>query len=50
MKIRIWHLWVPAAVLYVLAIIMAFWQLPVMAAVLTIAYLSLLVGAKWAHD
>ena len=49
MKIRVLHVWVPAAVLYVLAIIMVSCQLPVMAAVLTTAYLSLLVCSKWAH-
>jgi hypothetical protein len=50
MRIRVLHLWAPAAVFYVLAVFMAFFQEPVIASVFTIIYLSLLVCTKWAHD
>jgi hypothetical protein len=50
MRIRILHLWVPAAVLYVLAGFLAFFQEAAIASLLTIGYLSLLVGTKWASD
>jgi len=50
MRISVLHLWVPAAILYVLAIFMAFFQEPVLASLFTIGYLSLLICTKWAIE
>ena len=50
MKIKVLHLWAPAAILYVLAVFMAFFQEPVIASLFTIGYMSLLICTKWAID
>lgn len=50
MSIKVLHFWVPAAILYVLAVFMAFNQEPVIASFFTLAYLSLLICTKWVHD
>lgn len=50
MKIRIFHLWVPAVIMYVLAVTAVFLQEIVIGLALTIGYLSLIICTRWADD
>jgi hypothetical protein len=50
MRIRIMHLWIPAAISYGIAISMSFIREPVGAGFFTALYMVLLVCTKWVSD
>jgi hypothetical protein len=50
MRIRVLHLWIPAAISYCIAMFMSFSREHVGALLFTALYMSLLICTKWAGD
>ena len=50
MRIKALHVWIPAAILYVLSFVMVIYEESVIAVLLAVGYLSLLACTRWTID